>query len=239
MTLTTKKAETPFTERTGATGYHLGDRWVRADATTLGISRLSGVPSAGFPDRARCQSIVTDGERKKAKELAAAYVSAKAIREQNDIGHAAHRIKHAKYMNSGATSAFEVAAIEAEVRQMDGAAYSAAVSAQREANREANTIAVQILERLIDSFDSELNTEAIAAEERLRKMGVPLFHEEMVNGYQVRKFELHGDSILTALQVRRELSRKVAKQLTDHSDAGGMNELQWLATGAKVEMGWL
>ena len=204
----------------------------------LSIPRLAGIPAQGFPDRERCKQVVKPAEKAEVRKLVDSWFAAKLVREANDISEAQHRRRMIEKSHNQTSAPFPIAKIEAEIRAMDGDLFTQAVETQREANRKACKIAVSILERLAESFDEELCAAALEAEARLNKMGVALFTDQMIAGHLVRKYELHSDTVLTALQCRRQFAKLVAEKLTKWPDDAGIGEARWLCTDDVCEFAW-
>ena len=204
----------------------------------LGISRLTRVPDAGFPSRKSCQEHVTDAECLLGVDFVRRYREAEELEAANNIPAVTAKVKQLEDAG-GFEQSMQAQKLREQLRGMDDKKLVSAMEEIRRLRGEAIFLCVPILERLLDVFDEELNETAIAREEQLISMGVSLFSDHLNDkGERVRKWELHSDSICTALQCRREVIRHSLINLSVENSVGCVQYLmtaeervpwQWLA----------
>lgn len=236
--------KTPFLERNGDNHHCLGNpRW-------------SSPPA--IPSRQRAQEVVDDIERVKAESILAEYQRQSAHKALHDIQsrrEAIERLELGKDF-AGAES------IRREIAKCNHAEYMASNAALQELEADAAELVVPILERLVESFDSELNSYALQREDDLRRFAIPLSREEttvewsslssvghaVINGEQRVVYELWSDRGCTILHSNREVVRNLLQKFTNglgsysHQEVLSMfaiSTLAFLCTDADCAFNWL
>ena len=159
----TVKCKTPFLERNGDDRHYLGNpRWATP-------------PS--LPRRERCWRDVLDAERAEGLRLVAVFRQNEELERENDIGAITGRITQLDGSRMPAHHD-EAQNLRAKREKCDHQQWLIAVSNLRELRASAYDLSKVILERLVDSFNDELNGVALDAEKRLTDAGIPLSNPE-------------------------------------------------------------
>jgi hypothetical protein len=123
-------------------------------------------------------------------------------------------------------------------------------------------LVVPILEKLVESFDSELNSYALSREADLLRFAIPLSRDEtvvewsslssvghhVINGRENLVWELWSDRGCTILHSNREVTRNLLQKFTRGLGSYSMTEvrsmfaiatLAFLCTDEPVQFSWL
>lgn len=203
------RCKTPFVERN------------RDNRHTLGNPRWDRIPA--FPKRERCWEVVRPAERQLAAEILRQFRAAESIRAVNDI---VARTQEATSLEASRDPEQIVRArtIRQEISACDHGAYRRAQEAIKRLIDESVDLSVKCLERCIESFDGELDALALARENDMTRLGIPLFREEMprgnpiIDGHQTGRpnvvWELWANKECTCLHSCREICRNLYQILT-------------------------
>lgn len=169
---TTKHArcQTPFREKNGDC------------SATLGNPRWHTIPA--FPTRQRAQEVVLDTERTEAARILKEFIENEEIARRNDVSARTNRILDLERSSSMSTRSDVAANAAAEAEQLrrerekcNHAAYLGALAENRILMETAAKLIIPILDRLVVSFDDELNTMALAREADMERLGLQLSEE--------------------------------------------------------------
>jgi hypothetical protein len=215
-TLQARKAQTPFDEKAGGPAR----AW-------LNIGRFATLPQGHHPPRDRVQREVSNDEQKKGSEIIKRYIETEALAYEHD---ADRRQRDLDRLGSNGQHGFERARLRKEIEQCDMQVFLNAQTKLRELRAEAERLVVPILKRLIGSFDSELQQNALEEETRLQNQGFPILDEHRGT------WMLHSFPIINALHARRESCRHLLNQfeIKQRGEELAIVTLQYVATADDV-----
>ena len=235
---------TPFLEKNGDNRHCLGNpRW-------------SSPPA--IPSRQRAQEVVDDIERVKAESVLSEYRRQEAVKALHDIQSRREAIERLELGRDYAGAE----AVRREIAKCDHQEFLVAQSALQELESDAAELVVPILERLIESFDAELNAYALQREDDLRRFAIPLSRtetvenwsslssagEKFISGQENVVYELWSDAGCTVLHSNREVCRnllhKFIKGMGSYSMAEvrsmfAISTLTFLCTEEDCQYSWL
>ena len=211
------KAKTPFDAVASGTPGWLG-------------CELWGSPLS-FPTRARCAAEVLDVEKAETARIVREYRENEKLLADNDLGARQNALSEHDTNPFKRLSPERHQQVLREMASINHEQYLAAASNLRALREQALELAQTILSRLVQSFDAELQTSAISAEQRLEQAEIPLSNPSRTD------WELWHQNEVIYRHSWRELCRNKLANL-DVNNAVGV--CQWMAsdeTGVPFE--WL
>jgi hypothetical protein len=237
------RCRTPFLERNGDNRHCLGNpRW--------------GSPPS-IPSRQRAQEVVDDIERVRAESVLSEYRRMSEHKALHDIQARREAIERLEVGKDFAGAEI----VRRQVSSCNHQEFLVAQAALQELEVSAGELVVPILERLIESFDAELNEYAAKREADLERFGIPLNRDEsivewsslsstgnaVINGEQRLVWTLWSDLPATNLHSNREVVRNLRQKFdhfgnyskTEINSMYAINSLRFLATNDDCSFSWL
>lgn len=172
-----------------------------------------------FPSRIRCQRDVLNDEREAAAGIVSLYRGNEKIASDHDLGMRQNRLDESAINPMRRLTPLEIQTIRKEMVSCDHQQHIIAQSELNELRESAADLASLILQRLIISFDEELNERAWEAEDRLTKDFIPL-----KNGDDYGLWRMPD---VVNRHAWREIARNWLKNLSHENSVGA---IQWLAS---------
>jgi hypothetical protein len=172
------------------------------------------VPFGGMPTRTRCQSIVSAKESETGTELIRQYREQEVISASNDVE--GFQLNLSKLDQAGGPGAHGVERkkIRKQIEEADHDLFLLAEARKAEFRKEAAALARTLLKKFIKVIDDELNETAIATEQRLDRICIPIKQGE--------KWALHEDAICCALWSQRHIAEKILVELHAGTSIGAV-----------------
>jgi hypothetical protein len=198
-----------------------------AKAQTPFDAQAAGVPGwlsckiwntpPSFPNRSRCADVVLEHEKTEAALIVREYRKAEQLAADNDLGARQSKLEDMNPMKKLAPEQRQ--AIQKEIQSCDRQQFLVAITELRELRESAADLAKTILQRLIVSFDEDLNDRALEAEGRLMKDGIALQNQG--------DWELWRMPFVVNAHSWREVCRNAFRNINGENAVGA---IQWLAT---------
>jgi hypothetical protein len=160
------RCRTPFNEKNGDNSH------------TLGNPRWKNVPH--WPQHSRVQEVVSDVERARAGRIIAEFREAERLAVDNDIAGLTSKI-HQMERSGISQEAVEAQALRKDPVMRDHQLFLSAEDKKVVLIDDAAELVKPILDRAIESYDSELNSTALQLEAMMERLAFALFTEQ-VNG---------------------------------------------------------
>jgi hypothetical protein len=177
-------------------------------------------PQNGVPDRKYCQSIVTPEEKKAGEKLLADYRTEEAVSAKHDIDARQTQLDQLRRTSGDGGHGVERERIRRELSQCDHAAFEASQAKLVELRTQAFELAKPVLVRLIENFNANLEEAALAGEQRLEKVGLPIRNGD--------SWMMHHDCVCQMFWSCRRIAEKTLAELEQHRD--GIGAIQELLT---------
>jgi hypothetical protein len=172
-----------------------------------------------YPSREHCQRVVLDAERQEGERIVAEYREAEKLSADNDLSWRQKQLYDHSLNPAKKLTPEECQQIQREMITCDHQQWLVAQAQLRELRETAGDLARTILERLVKSFDDELQDRAVEAESRLAEDSIPLQNGD--------SWELWRVPSVVNRHCWRELARNAIRYLNFENSIGCV---QWLAT---------